>query len=104
MTIITLKRVTRADAVDLINSNIESRAYHDPWVRPFTDLDGFKDWFEGLSTGANVSLVARHEIEGRIIGVINISQIFLKGFQSAYLGYYGMIRADSDGSRPGIPI
>jgi ribosomal-protein-alanine N-acetyltransferase len=28
---------------------------------------------------------------GGIVGVMNLSQIFRKGFQNAYLGYYGMI-------------
>ena len=38
----------------------------------------------------HVRLVARELASGGIVGVTNLSQTFLKGFQSAYLSYYGM--------------
>jgi ribosomal-protein-alanine N-acetyltransferase len=88
MSPVSLAPATRADAADLIQGNVDSRAYHAPWAEPFTDWDGFQRWFGGLLTPANVGLVAR--AEGAIVGVVNISQIVRGAFQSAYLGYYGM--------------
>lgn len=82
--------VTRADAAALIAANIASGAYHAPWVHPFTDIDGFDTWYGEIATGANVGLVARAGPTGPIVGVVNLSQIFRKGFQNAYLAYYGM--------------
>lgn len=90
MSSVEIKPVTRSDASELIRANIESRRYHEPWVQPFIDVEGFEVWFSCLLTGANVSLIAREPKSGGIVGVMNFSQIFLKGFQSAYLGYYGM--------------
>lgn len=87
---ISLAPVRRVDAAGLIQANIESRAYHEPWIQPFTTLDGFEEWFGTLFTSANVGFVARDLTSGGIVGVTNLSQIFLKGFQSAYLSYYGM--------------
>lgn len=88
---VVLKPVTRFDEAELIRANVESRAYHEPWVQPFTDVAGFEEWFGSFTTGANVSLVARDLLSGGVVGVMNISQIFMKGFRSAYLGYYGMV-------------
>jgi ribosomal-protein-alanine N-acetyltransferase len=53
-------------------------------------MDGFQEWFGAQVTGANVGFVARDIASGDIAGVTNLSQVFLKGFQSAYLSYYGM--------------
>ena len=36
-----LKPVTRSDKRDLICSNVESKSYHEPWVYPFSDAEGF---------------------------------------------------------------
>lgn len=90
MTDITLARVRRADAADLIAANQANRAYHLPWVDPFVDQAGFDGWFADAMTGAQVSLIGREMRGGRIVGVFNISQIFMRGFQSAYIGFYGM--------------
>jgi ribosomal-protein-alanine N-acetyltransferase len=94
---IHLKPVTRSDGPELIDANVRNRDYHSPWVQPFTDLQGFEDWFGAIATGANIGLIAREEGGGSIVGVVNCNQIFLKGFQSAYLGYYGMSHAVRQG-------
>ena len=90
MTSISLTPAKRSDSVELIQANVESGPHHAPWMQPFTDQEGFEQWFGTLFTGANVGLVARDLQSGGIVGVTNLSQIFHKGFQNAYLGYYGM--------------
>jgi [ribosomal protein S5]-alanine N-acetyltransferase len=85
---VTLNRVSRGDAAELIAANLANRDYHRPWVEPFTDQAGFEAWFADQMSGAQVSLVARTEA-GELVGLFNISQIFMRGFRSAYLGYYG---------------
>jgi ribosomal-protein-alanine N-acetyltransferase len=90
MTSVAIKPATRSDAAELIRANIDSRAYHAPWAEPFTDVEGFEAWLGELFTGAHVGLIARDLRSGSIVGVVNLSQIFRKGFQNAYLGYYGM--------------
>lgn len=88
---ISLTRVVVSDAQALIAANLESQEHHLPWVTSFTDQAGFDSWFARIITGPNVSLIARTE-DGGIVGVINISEIAMGAFQSAYLGYYGMVR------------
>jgi [ribosomal protein S5]-alanine N-acetyltransferase len=80
----------RADCADLVQANQASRHHHLPWSEPFTDASGFDAWFARMHTGAHVGLVARDAASGRVVGVVNLMEIVLGIFQSAYLGYYGM--------------
>lgn len=91
MTTLRLSRVTPADAADLIAANVASQAHHLPWVTSFTDQTGFDTWFARGLTGPNVGLVAREAVSNQIVGVINLNEIVMGAFQSAYLGYYGML-------------
>jgi ribosomal-protein-alanine N-acetyltransferase len=88
---VTLSRGVRTDRAELIRANQDSRAHHLPWVEPFTDDPGFDAWFARTLTGSNVGLVARETATARIVGIVNISDIVLGAFHSAYLGYYGMV-------------
>ena len=76
--------------MELIGANRDSRAHHLPWVEPFTDDSGFDAWFARCLSGPHVGLVARETATARIAGVVNINDIVLGAFHSAYLGYYGM--------------
>jgi ribosomal-protein-alanine N-acetyltransferase len=87
---VTLSRVLPTDRAELIRANQDSRAHHLPWVEPFTDDAGFDAWFARSLIGPNVGLVAREIVSARIVGIVNISDIVLGAFHSAYLGYYGM--------------
>ena len=90
MASITLHPARRADAAELVQANLGSRDHHEPWAQPFMTIDGFREWFGAQATGANVGFVVRDVASGGIVGVTNLSQIVLKGFQNACLGYYGM--------------
>lgn len=90
MAAIILRHASRADGAALIHGNIASRDHHAPWAYPFTDEAGFEAWLADCTTGAQQGMVAREAEPGAIAGVVNISQIVLKGFRSAYLGYFGM--------------
>ena len=87
---IDLRPVRRSDAADLIAATIDSVQHHRPYADPPKDEAGFEAWYGQTITGANVSLLARLEDTGGIIGVFNFSQIALGNFRSCYLGYYGM--------------
>src|SRR5262249_31575414 len=65
---VTIVPVRPADAAELIRANLESRDYHAPWVKPFTDRDGFDNWFGRIMTGPNLGFVAREGSSGAIVG------------------------------------
>jgi ribosomal-protein-alanine N-acetyltransferase len=87
---VAIARARRADCADLVQANQANRCHHLPWAEPFTNAQGFDAWFARMLTGAHVGLVARDTESGRVVGVVNLSEIVLGVFQSAYLGYYGM--------------
>ena len=87
---VVLTSVTRADAAELVQSTLDSREYHHPWMAPFTDEAGFDTWFGRTLSGPNVGMVAREAASGQVAGVVNLNEIVAGAFQSAYLGYYGM--------------
>ena len=87
---VSIARGALTDRADLIRANQDSRAHHLPWAEPFTDDAGFDVWFARSLTGPNVGLVAREIASARVVGIVNISNIVLGAFRSAYLGYYGM--------------
>ncbi len=86
---VNIARVRRADATELIAANRAATAYHAPWVQPFVDEAGFEAWFAGNLSGANVALVGRERERGELVGIVNLSQIFMGPFRSAYVGYWG---------------
>jgi [ribosomal protein S5]-alanine N-acetyltransferase len=97
MGLIQLSRVVRGDAADLISANCASQDHHLPWVTSFTDQAGFDAWFARCLTGPNVGLVARLQVTGEVVGVVNINEIVAGAFHSAYLGYYGMTKFSRKG-------
>ena len=86
---VDVRRARRADAAELIAANRENVAYHAPWLTAFTDQAGFDAWFARAVTGPHVSLIARERSGGALVGVINLSEIVMGVFRSAYLGYFG---------------
>lgn len=82
----TIRPVTRADCPHLARANLAARAFHAPWVQPFTDQAGFDAWFVPVAEGRRVALLAVSD--GAPAGLFNLSEIVRGGFQSAYLGYY----------------
>ena len=94
---VRLLKVVAEDGPDLIQSNLDSRDLHKPWASPFIDEQGFQRWLEVAGAETHAGLVARLVKTGEIVGVVNISQIFMGAFQSAYLGYYGSIHCAGRG-------
>ena len=86
---VDVQRVRRADAADLIAANRDSVEYHAPWITGFTDQAGFDAWFARGVVGPNVSLIARDGPSGAVAGVVNLNEIVLGVFRSAYLSYWG---------------
>lgn len=91
MSAIQIHRVIGHDAAELIAANLASQKYHFPWVTPFIDQTGFDNWFSHTLTGPNIGFVARELASNKVVGVVNINEIVAGAFQSAYLGYYGML-------------
>lgn len=80
---------TIADQDDFLAMNLESRGFHRPWAHPPADAAGYRELLERDAQEDCEAFLVRRTGDGALAGVFVLSQIFRKGFQNAYLGYYG---------------
>lgn len=86
---------SEADAEELIRANLRSQSLHLPWVKSFTDQQGFDAWMQKIAGTTHLGFVVRERNDRSIVGIVNLNEIVRGAFQSAYLGYYAM--ADKTG-------
>ena len=65
-----------------------SRGFLHPWVEPITGPGGFAAYLKRTRRATERAFLVCRAGDGAIAGVINVSQISLGNFRSAYLGYY----------------
>ncbi|MBT9313584.1 GNAT family N-acetyltransferase [Leptothoe kymatousa] len=72
----------------LLDLHQRSADFHAPWVSLAQDERGCKRYIQRCQAGTVEGLLICHGVDQALVGVVNLSQIFYGGFQSAYLGYY----------------
>ncbi len=83
-----LRRPKAEDFAEFTGLSKESRKFHKNLVSPSVDRNGFDEYLERNESETNECfLICRIEDEA-IVGTINLSQIFRRAFQNAYLGYF----------------
>ena len=90
MSRVLVRPVHASDAAELVAANLASIALHEPWVSPCRDHASFLGYLNRCDGERAVGFIVREIESGRIAGVVNLSEIVRGGFQSAYMGYYGM--------------
>jgi [ribosomal protein S5]-alanine N-acetyltransferase len=87
---VAIHPVHASDAAELVTANLASIALHEPWVSPCRDHASFLGYLNRCDGDRSMGFIARERESGRIIGVVNLSEIVRGFFQSTYMGYYGM--------------
>ena len=82
-----LRYVTLDDFDEMMQIFRESLKFYKNLVTPPLDLESFRIYVERNLDEANECFVICRNEDEKIVGAINLSQIFRKGFQNAYLGY-----------------
>jgi ribosomal-protein-alanine N-acetyltransferase len=85
---VLLRSPTSKDRAEFLALNRASKRFHRGLVSPPTTFEQFSDFLGRASRKDTVSFLICRVADGSIIGAMSLSQIFRKGFQSAYLGYY----------------
>lgn len=80
---------TIADQEEFLAMNVASRQFHHPWAHPPLDAAGYRELLERDGREDCEAFLVRRAEDDALAGVFVLSQIFRKGFQNAYLGYYG---------------
>lgn len=82
-----LRYVSLKDFDEMIQMFRESRTFYKGLITPSHDFESFQNYVERNDDEANESFVICRNSDEKIVGAINLSQIFRKAFQNAYLGY-----------------
>jgi ribosomal-protein-alanine N-acetyltransferase len=83
-----LRQPREDDMDEFIRLVVASRCFLHPWVTPASTPEAYARFLlHSRRKSMCARLVCRSE-NGRIIGVCNLSQIFLGNLKSAYLGYW----------------
>lgn len=85
---VLLRSPTHNDRAELVALNRASKRFYHGLVSPPATPEQFAAFLERSNTEDTVCVVICLVADGSIIGAMSLSQIFRKGFQSAYLGYY----------------
>lgn len=82
-----LRYFREEDCEEFIELNKSSIQFYKGLMNPVLESEKFKQYVENNLSDSNESFVICQNIDNNIVGAINLSQIFRKGFQNAYLGY-----------------
>ncbi|HEY0493397.1 MAG TPA: GNAT family protein [Candidatus Dormibacteraeota bacterium] len=85
-----LREPAKRDQREVIERALASRSLHRPWVSPPKTPEQFDDWLKRTREPTVQSFLVCRTEDGAIAGVFNLSQIFRRGFQNAYMGYYAL--------------
>ena len=85
---VLLRHPLARDATAFLAMVAASRALHRPWVAPPADRAAFAAYIRRARRSDFRAFLVCRRTDGALAGVVNVSQIFLGGFRSAYLGYY----------------
>jgi [ribosomal protein S5]-alanine N-acetyltransferase len=94
---VVIRPVHASDAAELVAANLASIELHEPWVSPCRDHASFLGYLGRCDGDRSIGFIARERESGRIVGVVNVSEIVRGFFQSAYMGYYGTVGMNGRG-------
>jgi ribosomal-protein-alanine N-acetyltransferase len=85
---IYLRHPTARDRDEMIDRARASHRLHGSWVSAPSSPQSFADWLKRMRQPTVESFLVCRSEDNAIVGVFTLSQIFRKGFQNAYMGYY----------------
>lgn len=85
---IYIRKPTEKDCQELVFLHQRSRALHFPWAFPPLALKECRAYIDRCQGEDFEGLLICHAAKQRIVGVANLSQVFYRAFQNAYLGCY----------------
>ncbi|NER78162.1 MAG: GNAT family N-acetyltransferase [Leptolyngbya sp. SIO1D8] len=83
-----IRKPIEEDYQELLSLHLRSQEFHFPWAFPPLDEQGCRNYIRRCQNEDFEGLLICHSTCQKIIGVANLSQIFYRAFQNAYLGYY----------------
>lgn len=95
---VSIRKPVKEDYQKLLSLRQRSKDFHFPWVILSLNEEDCSNYICRCQNDNFQGLLICPQSNDRIIGVVNLSQIFYGGFQNAYLSYY----ADVDFAGKGL--
>jgi ribosomal-protein-alanine N-acetyltransferase len=92
-----IRRPTARDRDAFLALVRSSRSHLRPWVDAPASRPAFAAYLRRARRPTERAFLVCRREDGTLVGVINVSQIFLGGFRSAYLGYYAGVSNTGQG-------
>ena len=86
---ILLEAPSARHAEELIAAVRRSRRLHGPWTNAPSTREQYREFLQRSRTSIRISRFVRTG-DGELAGVVNVSEIVLGSFRSAYLSYYAL--------------
>ena len=83
---------------EILEATRRSESLHRPWVFPPRTHEEYEAYIERLRAGRTIGSLVRRESDGRLAGVINVSEPVMGVLQSAYLGFYAFAGLERQGN------
>ena len=85
---VSIRTPTMEDARAFIGLTRMSVGLHAPWVSPPTQLETYARYLESLDGHHKLGFLICRQVNGELLGLVNVSEIVRGAFHSAYLGYW----------------
>ena len=86
-----LTRPRPDDEAEFLARVAASRDLHTPWVNPPARPEAYRAYLRRLRQHDQTGFLVRDREGDGLVGVINVGNIVLGSFRSAYLGYYAFV-------------
>ena len=94
---VTIRHPNLSDQREFLAAARASRTLHHPWLVPPSTPAQFRAFVERMERPENFSFLVCRKDTGKTAGVINVTNIVLGTFRSAYLGYYAFSGHEGQG-------
>jgi [ribosomal protein S5]-alanine N-acetyltransferase len=84
-----IRPLAAADEAAFLAMTLANVDFHHPWVFPPTESAQFKALIERAEDASFKSYLVIETTSEAIVGMVNLSQIFMGAFQNAYMGFFG---------------
>lgn len=88
---VAIRPCTLADESEFLAAVARSRTLHHPWVTAPSTPEAFRDYFLKQESARFSAFLIRCCEPDALAGVVNLSEIVLGSFRSAYLSYYAFV-------------
>ena len=94
---IVLRAPRTRDQREFVSAARASRALHGRWVRAPDTPQAFRAYMRHMAAPGSCAFLVCRRDSGAIVGVVNVTNVVMGLFRSAYLGYYAFAAHQGQG-------